>query len=127
MVIEEPLIARVIRVTRPETLLIRTVIPHIQAQVSLYGVLMGTRHHTPECQQAIVDWVEVHADAQRLQLVHCDWIRDSHGRLLIDLLDLQSRESLVGYLIDNHFCEEDGGHIINCIQEMISSKEPEDE
>lgn len=119
--------ATVIRVTKPDTLLIRTMVPHVQAMVSMYGVLMGTESHSDNCQQGICDWVEVHADAGRLRLETCDWLRDSYGRLLIDLTDLQSGESLVEYLIDQEFCSRNDNHVIDCVREMLMSQEPEDE
>lgn len=126
MVIAEPMTASVVRVTKPDTILIRTVVPHIQAQVNVYGVLMGTSHHTPGCQQAICDWVEIHADGGRLLLETCDWLRDGYGRLLIDLLDMQSRESLCDWLVEQCYCEHDGNHVVDCVREMLTSKEPED-
>lgn len=127
MVLTEPVTATVIRVTKPDTLLIRAMVPQIQSMVSMYGVLMGTQDHAEGCRQGICDWVEVHADAGRLRLSTCDWLRDSYGRLLIDLTDLQSGESLVEYLIDQEFCGRNDNHVIDCVREMLMSQEPEDE
>lgn len=127
MVAAEPVTATVVRVTKPDTLLIRAMVPHIQSMVSMHGVLMGTQDHTDGCKQGICDWVELHADAGRLGLLTCDWLRDSYGRLLIDLTDLQSGESLVDYLIDNDYCRLNDNHVIDCIREMLMSQEPEED
>lgn len=127
MVIAEPMTATVIRVLRPDTLLIRTMVPQVQSALSMYGVLMGTRDHLDACKSAIVDWVEIHQDHGRLELLTCDWLRDSCGRVLIDLLDLQSKESLVDYLIEHQFCALDGGHVTDVVRDMLLSQEPEDE
>ena len=68
-------IAIVVRVTRPDTVLVRTMVPHVQSMLSVYLVLEGVKCN-PEAQQAVADWVEIHADADRLRLVHVDWFRD---------------------------------------------------
>ena len=127
MVLTEPLTATVIRVLRSDTLLIRTMVPQVQSSLSMYGVLMGTSDHLDECKSAIVDWVEVHQDSGRLELVTCDWLRDSYGRVLIDLLDMQSKESLVDYLIERKFCSLNSAHVTDVVRDMLMSQEPEDE
>lgn len=126
MVIADPMTATVIRVTRPDTILLRTSVPHIQSQVNLYGVLAGTAGHSVGSRQAICDWVEIHADAGRLILETFDWLRDSSGRLLIDLLDIQSKESLREWLIEKGHCERNDNHVIDVIRDMLNSQEPED-
>ena len=118
-------IAIVVRVTRPDTVLIRTMVPHVQSMLSVYMVLEGVRCK-PEAKQAVADWVEIHADADRLRLVHVDWFRDSFGRLLGDLADIQSGETLTQYLLDNHFAVPRPDHYINIVESMLRSVEPED-
>lgn len=100
--------------------------PAISANVNVYAVPIGTKNHTPDCQQAIVDWVEVHADHGRLYLDSHEWWRDSYGRLLVDLLDVQSKESLCDYLIKNDCCDDHPNHVFDCLTMMLDSKEPDD-
>lgn len=121
---KEPL-AIVVRVTRPDTVLIRTMVPHVQSMLSVYMVLEGVKCNT-EAQQAVADWVEIHADADRLRLVHIDWFRDSFGRLLGDLADIQSGETVTQYLLDNHYATPRPNHYINIVESMLRSVEPED-
>lgn len=104
----------------------RTTLPAVSASVCIYATPIGTKNHRPECKQAIVDWIEVHADHDRVLLDSHEWWRDSYGRLLIDLLDIQSRESLCDYLIDNDFCDEHPDHVLDCLTTMLASREPED-
>lgn len=118
-------IATVVRVTRPDTVLLRTMVPHVQSMLSIYMVLEGVKCK-PEAKQAIADWVEIHADADRLRLIHVDWFRDSFGRLLGDLGDIQSGETLTKFLLDHHYAVHRPDHYVNIIESMIRSVEPED-
>jgi hypothetical protein len=93
--------------------------------LSVYLVLEGVKCN-PEAQQAVADWVEIHADADRLRLVHVDWFRDSFGRLLGDLADIQSGETVTQYLLDNHYAVARPNHYINIVESMLRSVEPED-
>jgi hypothetical protein len=117
-------VAQVIRVTRPDTLLIRTVCPHIQSRVSIYMVLEGI-HALPEARPAIIDWVEIHADAERLKLVSTDWVRDDYGRLLGDLADLQSGEMLTDWLLSQGVATPYEHHFTDVMEAMLRSQEPE--
>lgn len=117
-------IAQVIRVLRKDTILIRTACPMIQSQVSVYM--------TPACvwcdegaEDAIIDWVELHADADRLRLLDYDWLRDEHGKLIADLADLQSGETLTGYLIERGVAKPRPHHMLDVMHTMMQAKEPE--
>lgn len=127
MVAKEPVTAQVIRVTRPDTIVIRTALPAVSATVNMFATPAETKNHKKECAQAILDWVEIHADHDRLQLDFTQYWRDSYGRLLVDLLDLQSKESLCDYLVANDYCEYDPNHVFNVLTDMMYSKEPYDE
>lgn len=117
-------IATVIRVTRPDTVLIRVTCPYIQSVVSMYMVLEGIRPK-PEARAAIIDWVEVHADAERLRLVSGPWVRDEYGRLLGDLADLQSGELLTSYLLDLGLAEPWEYHAVDVLESLIRGEEPD--
>ena len=121
-------VASVTRVTRPDTLLIRTQCPQLQSMVSLYMVLVGIRPGPwlPEdVIQAIVDWIEVHADAERLHLVYLDWVRDDYGRFLGDLADIQTGERLTDYLISIGAATKYEHHYTDVVERMLRSQEPE--
>lgn len=121
---EQESIATVIRVTRPDTVLIRTVCPLLQSRVSIYMVLEGVRPE-PEAKRAIVDWVEIHADADRLRLLATDWVRDEYGRLLGDLADLQSGELLTDWLVSQGHARPYEHHFLDVVESMLRSQEPE--
>jgi hypothetical protein len=125
MVIQEPLTAQVIRVTRPDTVMVRTHVPHIQASANIYLVLAGVRCNE-SARQSIIDWVEMHADFGRLRLLPLDWVRDSYGRVLGDLLDTQTSEPLTGYLIQQECAEPYGDHYLDVMRELMTSEEPDD-
>lgn len=117
-------VAQVIRVLRKDTILIRTVCPLIQSQVSCYM--------TPACvwcdegaEDSIIDWVELHADADRLKLLDYEWLRDDYGRLIADLADPQTGETLTAFLLERHVAQERPHHILDVMHQMMMAKEPE--
>jgi len=117
-------VASVIRVTRPDTLVIRTQCPQLQSMVSLHMVLVGIRPND-KATDAIVDWVEVHADQDRLHLVYLDWVRDDFGRFLGDLADIQTGERLTDYLINIGAATKYEHHYTDVVEHILRSKEPQ--
>lgn len=115
---------RVIRVTRPDTILIRATSALLQSMVSTYMVIEGVTC-SPEAVDSIIDWVEIHADADRLHLVAFDWVRDEYGRLLGDLADIQTGETLSAYLIEQGVATANPNHYMDVIYTLFSGKEPE--
>ena len=85
--------AIVVRVTRPDTIMIRSSVPQLQSMITHYLVLEGVNCND-EAKAAIVDWCEVHQEGGRFRLLNADWFRDSFGRLLGDLQDLSTGETL---------------------------------
>lgn len=124
MVIPESLNAQVIRVTRPDTLMVRTHVPQLQSQATVYCVVAGVSCE-PTATEHIIDWVEAHQDFGRIRLV-TDWLRDTHGRVLADLADMQSGESLSSYLIDCGAAKPYDTHVLDTFREMMESQEPDD-
>lgn len=116
----------VLRVTRPDTILIRATSPVLQSMVATYLVLEGIECE-PGCEQDIIDWVELHADAERLKLITRDWIRDCYGRLLGDLSDIQTGETLSQYLVDRKVATLKPHHYMDVIYGLINAKEPEND
>ena len=125
MVIQEPLTAQVIRVTRPDTVMVRTHVPHLQASATIHLVLAGVRCNE-SARQAIIDWVEMHADYGRLRLLPLDWVRDSYGRVLADLCDTQSGEPLTGYLLQQECAEPWDNHYLDVMRDLMTAEEPDD-
>jgi hypothetical protein len=124
MVSAEPMTCQVIRVTRPDTCLIRTYCPAVQSQVHVYLVLEGVECE-PEARQEIIDWVEVHADAERLRLVTWEWFRDQYGRVLGDLADLQTGETLTAWLLERKVAEPRPDHYLDILRNLVAGEEPE--
>jgi hypothetical protein len=116
--------AIVVRVTRPDTIMIRSAVPQVQSMLTQYMVLEGVWCND-DAKQAIVDWCEVHGDGGRFRLLTADWFRDSYGRLLGDLQDLSSGETLTGYLMEGGFANERPHHYSELLESLLRSKEPE--
>lgn len=117
-------VAQVIRVLRKDTILIRTVCPLIQSQVSVY-MTPACVWCDEGCEDATIDWVELHADAGRLRLHTYDWLRDDHGKLLADLADLQTGECLTDYLVERGVAKPRPHHVLDVMHQMMAAKEPE--
>lgn len=117
-------VAKVIRVTRRDTVLVRCANPQLASMVAIYLRLCGVRCNK-SARQHIIDWVEVHADADRLHLVAFDWIRDEYGRLLGDLSDIRSGEMLTDYLLEVGAAEEDPYHFADVVESLLRAQEPE--
>lgn len=124
MVKQEPLTAQVIRVTRPDTLMVRTHVPQLQAQATVYCVVAGAACES-NARESIIDWVELHADFGRLALV-TDWLRDSYGRVLADLADLGTGETLAAYLISQGAAKKWDTHYLDTFRELMEAEEPDD-
>lgn len=125
MAYQEPLTCTVIRVTRPDTLLVRTFCPQVQATVSIHLLLEGVKC-SEECKAEIVDWCELHQDFDRLKLITFDWVRDCYGRVLGNLADLQSGEVLSDYLLERKVAEPFPDHYMTVLRDLIAnSAEPD--
>lgn len=116
---------QVIRVTRPNTLLIRVMNPALQSMVSTYLVLHGVRCQ-PLAAREIIDWLEIHGDFQRFRLRVCDWVRDSFGRLLGDICDRRSGECLTDYLLQRGVATVRERHLEKVMIDLLNAQEPED-
>lgn len=119
----EALTCQVIRVTRPDTLLVRTYCPQIQGNTHIHLVLEGVKC-ARRAKQEIIDWLEVHSDAGRLRLVTWEWFRDTYGRVLGDLADLQTGEPLTQWLIDREVAQSRPDHYLEILRNMVDCEEP---
>lgn len=115
---------RVIRVTRPNTLLIRAMIPALQSECSLYMVLAGILAKRLAARD-IVDWLELHEN-QRFRLVIYDWWRDSFGRLLGDLADIRTGETLTSFLVQRGVAKERPDHLNDVLIDLINGLEADE-
>lgn len=116
---EEALSVQVVRVTMPDTLLLRVQTPVTQGHSSIYVRLFGVECAS-EAKQAIVDWAEVHPAPT---LLVADWLRDCYGRLLGDLVDGNS--SLCEYLVAQGCAEEKDDHYGEVVGDLLRAEEPE--
>ncbi len=121
----EPITAQVIRVTRKDTVQLRVMNPQLQSMVATYMAVEGV-WCDEHADSAIVDWVEIHADHGRLQLVTFGWVRDEYGRLLGDLCDLQTGECLSDYLVEQKVATPRPHHYMETMMNLMQGKEPEE-
>lgn len=80
----------------------------------------------PEARQEIIDWCELHADADRLRLVTWEWFRDSYGRVLGDLADLTTGSPLTQWLLDRKVAEARPDHYLEILRDMVGAEGPEE-
>lgn len=116
---EDALSVQVVRVTMPDTILLRVGSPVTQGTSSIYVRLFGVECEE-DAKQAIVDWAEIHPTPV---LLVADWLRDCYGRLLGDLVD--GKSSLCEYLVSQGFAEEKDDHYKEVVADLLKSGEPE--
>lgn len=123
---EEPnsLACEVIRVTRPNTLIIRTLVAPIQSYATTYAVLAGVRCR-PSATREIIDWLEIHSDFGRFELMVFDWMRDSFGRLLANICDRRTGDTLTAYLLQREVAVPRGDHLESVMADLLNAQEPE--
>jgi hypothetical protein len=122
---ERTLTCEVIRVTRPNTLLIRTMAEAMQSYATIYLVLAGVRCK-PSATRDIIDWLEINSDFGRYELMVFDWMRDSYGRLLGNILDRRTGDALTTYLIQRGSARPRDNHLDEVMRELLSAQEPEE-
>lgn len=117
-------IVTVSRVTRNDTLFVRMYCPLSRAKTEIAVTPAGVwcLHNATD---HIVDWCEIHADSDRLKLVPCDFFRDEYGRLVADLADPQSGETLTSYLLSLGVAKERPHHLLEVMGTYMSSREPD--
>ena len=118
-------IAHVLSVVRHDTLQLRTWCPLSQTRVTLYMTPCGI-WCLDDAKEHIIDWCELHADADRLKLITYDHMRDEYGRLMGDLADIQSGETLTGYLLGVGAAKPRPHHILQMLGVLLSSSEVND-
>lgn len=124
MVFPEALTAQVIRITRPDTLMVRTHVPQLQSQATIYCVVAGVSVE-PTAKPHIIDWVECHQDFGRIRLV-TDWLRDTYGRVLADLADGSTGETLSSYLVSHNVAAPWDTHYLDTFRDLMTAEEPDD-
>jgi hypothetical protein len=117
-------VVSVTRVTRNDTLFARVYCPLAKARLEVPVTLAGVWCHH-DAMQHIVDWCEIHADAERLRLMPHEYIRDEYGRLVADLADIQSGETLSAYLISIGVAKPRPHHLLEVMGAFMASREPD--
>jgi hypothetical protein len=119
-------IVTVSRVTRSDTLHCRAYCPMLRARgdvaITPAGVWCGH-----DATDHILDWCEIHADAERLKLLPYDYLRDEYGRLVADLADIQSGETLSAYLLSIGVAKPRPHHMLEVMGAYMSSREPDND
>jgi|688.fasta_scaffold01126_8 hypothetical protein len=125
MAIQTPMTCEVRRVTRPDTVIVRTWLPMVQALAEIPVLLEGVKCK-PQAQQMIIDWVELHQEFGQLRLLTLDYFRDTYGRMLGDLADIGSGETLTGWLLEQGAAEDYPSHYMDVMTDRLTAEEPHD-
>jgi hypothetical protein len=118
-------IVTVTRVTRSDTILVKTYCPLSRSRFELAATLAGVWCHH-DAMQHIIDWCEIHADSERLKMIPYDYIRDEYGRLVADFADIQSGETLSAYILSVGAGKARPHHMLEVMGAYMSSMEPND-
>lgn len=121
---DEESVAYVLRVTRPDTIQVRSPDCRLGCMATLYLRLEGVECK-PHAEDSIIDWVECHADYGRLRLHTGRWLRDVYGRVLGDLADVSTGETLTDYLVSVGAADAYPQHYYDTMTQIMHSKEPE--
>ena len=121
----EALTCSVTRVTRPNTLAIRLMVPALQSNCTTHLVLEGVTCKS-DAVKDIVDWLEIHADFGRYELRVFNWLRDSFGRLMGNIIDRRTGETLSSYLIQRGSAKERPRHIEEVMIDLLQGQEPDE-
>lgn len=118
----ENTVVNVLRITRDDTIQVREWCPACGQVNNCYIVLAEV--FCDNSQGHIRDWVEVHAGSIELKIY--DYLRDEYGRLLADLFDRETGETLTKYLIDCGVAKPRPHHIGQVFESIVRNMEPGD-
>ena len=113
---QEAITCIVVRVSRPDTVIVRTYCPQVQSMLNIHLVLEGIRP-LPHATRMIEEWCDIHGENERLKLLTWQWVRDQYGRVLGDLGDISSGETLTDYLIEAGAAMSWTDHYIDIVRE----------
>ena len=115
-------IVSVTRLLRHDTYEIRLYCPALRTRASVYMTPMGVWCEE-ECKDHALDWIELHSENDRLRLITADWLRDEYGRLLGDLQDMRSGETLTGYLVSVNAAKKRPHHVMDTMYSLAEAAE----
>jgi hypothetical protein len=115
-------IVTVTRLLRHDTYDLRMYCPALRARATVYMTPMGI-WCDDDARQHALDWIELHAENDRLRLITADWLRDEYGRLLGDLQDLRSGETLTSYLMSVKAAKRRPHHVMDVMYVLASAPE----
>lgn len=115
-------IATVVRLLRHDTYEVRLYCPALRSRSSIYMTPIGVWCEE-ECRAHALDWIELHADSDRLRLVTADWLRDEYGRLMADLQDIRTGETLTSYLISVKAAKRRPHHVMDVMYQLADASE----
>lgn len=112
---------KIIRVTAPDTVMVRLMVPPLMGHTTLYVRLLGVDCLT-DAKTHIKDWVELHQGA--IELLVLDWLRDPYGRVLGDLSN--GEEGVTQYLTRIGAATLRPDHHTEVMAELLSAEEPDE-
>lgn len=118
-------VATVVRVPRYDTMQIRHWCPLTSGRLVTYCTPCGV-FCDESAKSAIVDWCELHSDAERIGLRTFDYMRDDYGRLIVDLHDLSTGETLTSYLIQVGAAKPRPHHLLEALENLLHAGEVDD-
>lgn len=118
----EKTLVNVLRITRDDTIQVREWCPACGQVNSCYIVLAEV--WCDNAQGHIRDWVEVHEGAIELKIF--DYLRDEYGRLLADLYDRETGQTLTQYLIEVGAARPRPHHVAQVFDQIVRNMEPGD-
>lgn len=118
----ETTIVNVMRILRDDTLQVREWCPTC-GQVNNVCVVLA-EVFCENSREHIRDWVEVHEGAIALKMF--DYLRDDYGRLLADLFDRDTGESLTDYLVQAGCAKRRPHHVGEVFDQISRHMEPGD-
>lgn len=112
---------RVVRVTAPDTVMVRVNVPPLMGSTTIYLRLFGVDCEA-EAKRGIVDWVELYQGG--IELLVLDWLRDPYGRVLGDLSN--GEEGVTDYLQRVGLATPRPNHHTEAVADLLNSEEPEE-
>lgn len=112
---------KIIRVTAPDTVMVRLTVPPLMGNTTLYVRLLGIECHDG-AREHIKDWVELHHGS--IELLVLDWLRDPYGRVLGDLSN--GEEGVTQYLTRIGAADPYPDHHTEVMAALLASEEPEE-
>lgn len=118
----EETVVNVLRITRDDTVQVREWCASCGTVNNWYIVLAEV--WCENAREHIRDWVELHEGSIGMRTY--DYLRDEYGRLVADLYDRDTGQTLTQYLIDAGAAKRRPHHVSQVFDEIVRYMEPGD-